>query len=79
MLEPEARGGDERFVAVLLEEHPMEDESELLSVVGEEFCVYSEVGKDGVGFCQDETIVLEHWRAAVGVDLEKLGGAAFTF
>ena len=38
-----------------------------------------EVGEDGVGFGQDKSIVVEHRRAAVGIDLEKLRGAAFAF
>jgi hypothetical protein len=38
-----------------------------------------EVGEDGVGFRKDKAIVVEHGRAAVGVDCKKLGRAAFAF
>ena len=44
-----------------------------------EFCDFREVGEDGVGFGEDETVVVEHRCAAVGIDLEELGGAAFAF
>jgi hypothetical protein len=64
-------------VAVLLEEHPLEDEREGPSVLREIFRAAREIDGDRVGFGEYEAIVVEHRCAPVGVDLEKFRSAAF--
>ena len=78
VLQPEAGRGDERFVAVLLEEHPLKNVTERFSIFREKFGAFGQISEDGVGFSQDETVVVQHRRAAVGIDLEKFRRAAFS-
>ena len=40
---------------------------------------FRQIREDGIGFREDESVVVEYRRAAVGVDFQEFGSAAFTF
>ena len=79
MLEPEAGRRDKRLVAVLLEEHPLKNQSKLFPIIGQVAGAPCQVGKDRIGFGKNKAVVVEHGRAPVRIDFEKLGRAAFAF
>src|ERR687894_1496678 len=74
---PGARHGDVRLVAVLLEEHPLQDLRPLEPSAREVRRTFREEEQDRAGFGEESAILgLEHRDAAVGVDLlEKARGA----
>src|SRR6266403_150304 len=79
VLNPKSRSRDVGLVAVLLEEHPLKDECELLSIFRKKFRAAGQVGENGVGFGKYESVVVVNRRAAVGIDLQEFSGTAFAF
>src|SRR5689334_22311377 len=69
VLEQKAGRRDVRLMAVLLEEHPLKYQSPEALVFGKKFAAAREIGEDRVRLGENEALVVEDWRAAVGVEL----------
>jgi len=51
----------------LLEEHPLKNQTERFSLIGEKLCAPGEVGEDGVGFGEYESVVVEQGVRPLGL------------